>query len=251
MGMKTLLFLGLSAFVTALLVFSIDSTNAQNVDNSEKDGAKRFVAVKKRVTPHLKELFKERGLQWGSPIFIRAFKKERQLELWVKKGDSFVLLNSYFIAATSGELGPKLRQGDGQIPEGFYFVTPHQMNPQSKFHLSFNIGYPNQYDRAYNRTGNFIMVHGSNVSVGCMAMTNRKIEEIYTLADAAFEGGQKFFRVHIFPFKMTHTAMQLNSGNSWNSFWRELKIGYQIFENTKSPPNVTVKAKTYQFENQD
>ena len=161
--MKTLLFLGLSAFVTALLAFSIDSTNAQNVDNSEKDSAKRFVAVKKRVTQNLKELFKERELKWGSPIFIRAFKKERQLELWVKKGDSFVLLNSYFIAATSGELGPKLRQGDGQIPEGFYFVTPQQINPQSKFHLSFNIGYPNQYDRAYNRTGNFIMVHGSNV----------------------------------------------------------------------------------------
>ena len=113
--MKTLLFLGLSAFVTALLVFSIDSTNAQNVDNSEKDGAKRFVAVKKRVTPHLKELFKERGLQWGSPIFIRAFKKERQLELLVKKGDSFVLLNSYFIAATSGELGPKLKIGRAHV----------------------------------------------------------------------------------------------------------------------------------------
>lgn len=251
MGRKILLFLGLSAFVTALLVFIINSTNAQNLDNSDKDGAKRFVAVKKRVTPHLKELFKERELQWGSPIFIRAFKKERQLELWVKKGDSFVLLNSYFIAGTSGELGPKLRQGDGQIPEGFYFVTPHQMNPRSKFHLSFNIGYPNQYDRAYNRTGNFIMVHGSNVSVGCMAMTNRKIEEIYTLADAAFEGGQKFFRVHIFPFKMTATAMQQNSRNSWQPFWQELKIGYQIFENSKLPPNVTVKDKTYQFENQD
>ncbi|MDA7617663.1 2-dehydro-3-deoxyphosphooctonate aldolase, partial [Akkermansiaceae bacterium] len=109
----------------------------------------------------------------------------------------------------------------------------------------------NQYDRAYNRTGNFIMVHGSNVSVGCMAMTNRKIEEIYTLADAAFEGGQKFFRVHIFPFKMTPTAMQKNSRNSWQPFWQELKIGYQIFENSKLPPNVTVKDKTYQFENQD
>lgn len=95
------------------------------------------------------------------------------------------------------------------------------------------------------------MVHGSKISVGCVAMTNRKIEEIHTLADAAFEGGQKFFRVHISPSKMTHTAMQRNSGNSWHSFWRELKIGYQIIENTKSTPNVTVKAKTYQFENQD
>ena len=215
--MKAVLFLGLSAFVTALFAFIITRTSAQTLDNLDKayqDGAKRFVAVKKKVTPHLKELFEERELQWGSPIFIRAFKKERQLELWVKKGGSFVLLNSYFIAGTSGELGPKLHQGDGQIPEGFYFVTPQQMNPQSNFHLSFNIGYPNQYDRAYNRTGNLIMVHGSNVSAGCMAMTNSKIEEIYTLADAAFEGGQKLFQVHIFPFKMAQTAMQQNSENS-------------------------------------
>lgn len=254
LGKETLLFLGLSAFVTALFVFITNRKNAQNLDNSGKDyqdGEKRFVAAKKKVTPHLKKLFQERELPWGSPIFIRAFKKERHLELWVKKRESFVLLKSYFIAGTSGELGPKLHQGDGQIPEGFYFVTPHQMNPQSNFHLSFNIGYPNQYDRTYNRTGDFIMVHGSNVSVGCMAMTNNKIEEIYTLADAAFAGGQKFFRIHIFPFKMSKAAMQQNFGNRWHPFWRKLKIGYQIFEDTKLPPNVTVKNKAYQFENQD
>jgi murein L,D-transpeptidase YafK len=125
------------------------------------------------------------------------------------------------------------------------------MNRKSNFHLSFNIGYPNQYDRAYNRTGNLIMVHGSNVSAGCMAMTNDKIEEIYTLADAPFKGGQRFFRIHIFPFKMTDTAMQQNSDNSWHPFWKNLKIGYRIFEDTKLPPNGTVKDKTYHFENQD
>jgi len=254
MARKALLFLGLNAMGLILFSLTINRSNAQSLDNSNKDyhdGAKRFAAVKKKVTPHLKKVFEKRGLQWGSPIFIRVFKKERQLELWVKQRESFVLLNSYFIAGTSGELGPKLRQGDGQIPEGFYFVTPRQMNRKSNFHLSFNIGYPNQYDRAYNRTGNLIMVHGSNVSAGCMAMTNDKIEEIYTLADAAFKGGQRFFRIHIFPFKMTDTAMQQNSDNSWHPFWKNLKIGYRIFEDTKLPPNVTVKDKTYHFENQD
>ena len=142
MARKALLFLGLNAIGLVLFSFTINRSNAQSLDNSNKDyhdGAKRFAAVKKKVTPHLKKVFEKRELQWGSPIFIRVFKKERQLELWVKQRESFVLLNSYFIAGTSGELGPKLRQGDGQIPEGFYFVTPRQMNRQSNFHLSFNI----------------------------------------------------------------------------------------------------------------
>ena len=130
-------------------------------------------------------------------------------------------------------------------------MTPRQMNPQSNFHLSFNIGYPNQFDRAHARTGDFVMVHGSDVSIGCMAMTNSKVEEIYTLADAAFKRGQKFFRVHVFPFKMTAEAMRQNFDHRWFSFWQNLKTGYQMFENTKLPPNVTVKNKTYQFEEQD
>ncbi|MDB2673480.1 murein L,D-transpeptidase [Akkermansiaceae bacterium] len=254
-GKNGLLFLGLGALATSLFLLTLNhETSAQGLKISDEDyenGAKRFAAVKKMVTPRLKTLFEEKELKWGSPIFIRAFKKERQLELWVKDGESFVLFDSYFIAGTSGGPGPKLRQGDGQIPEGFYFVTPRQMNPQSNFHLSFNIGYPNKFDRAHGRTGDFIMVHGSDVSIGCMAMTNTKIEEIYTLADAAFKGGQKFFRVHVFPFKMTDEAMTQNSGHRWFSFWKNLKTGYQMFQDTKLPPNVTVKDKTYQFEEQD
>ena len=160
---KTLLFLGLSAFVTALFVFIINRTNAQNLDYLEKDyqdGEKPLLAVKKKVTPRIKKLSKERELRWRSPIFIRAFKKERQLELWVKQQESFVLLKSYFIAGTLDEIDLKLRHGDGQIPEELLFVTPHQMNPQSNLHLSSNIGDPNQYDRTYIWTGDFITIHG-------------------------------------------------------------------------------------------
>jgi murein L,D-transpeptidase YafK len=249
------MFLGLGTLAAGLILFVVNHrTSAQGLDISDEDyenGAKRFAAVQKKVTPELKRLFEEKELKWGAPIFIRAFKQERQLELWVRKGDSFVLFESYFIAGTSGGPGPKLRQGDGQIPEGFYFVTPRQMNPQSNFHLSFNIGYPNKFDRAHARTGDFIMVHGSDVSIGCMAMTNTKIEQIYTLADAALKGGQKFFRIHVFPFKMTDEAMIQHSCHRWFTFWQNLKTGYEIFEDTKLPPNVTVKDKTYHFEEQD
>jgi murein L,D-transpeptidase YafK len=169
------------------------SGNAQGLDLPVDDyasGPKRFSAVKAKVTPHLKKSFQEKGLTWGSPIFIRAFKEEKTLELWVKKGQEFTLFRTYPIAAASGKLGPKQSEGDRQVPEGFYFVKPHQMNPQSNFHLSFNIGYPNAFDKAHNRSGSFIMIHGSNVSLGCLAMTNARIEEIYTLAKAAFKSGQ-------------------------------------------------------------
>ena len=187
----------------------------------------------------------------GAPISIRAFKEERQLELWLRKGDSFVFFESYFIAGTSGGHGPKLRQGDGQIPEGFYFVTPRQMNPQSNFHLSFTIGYPNKFDRAHARSGDFIMVHGSDVSIGCLAMTNTKIEQIHTLADASLKGGQKFLRIHVFPFKMTDEVMNQHSDHRWFTFWQILKTGYQRFEDTKMPSTVIVKDKTYHFDEQD
>ena len=211
-------------------------------------GSTRFAAVAKKVTPSLKEAFRQNDLTWKSPIFIRAFKEERILELWVKKQDQFVLFKSYPIAGTSGILGPKQGEGDRQIPEGFYYVTPRQMNPQSQFHLSFNIGYPNDFDRAHQRDGTFIVVHGSDVSIGCLAMTDEKIEEIYTLASAAFDGGQKFFRIHLFPFRMAEENMETHSDSEWFPFWQNLQTGYQWFERRKVPPNVTVNGKRYHFE---
>lgn len=227
-----------------------DTGNARELVLSDADyanGAKRFAAVSKKITPSLKADFLTKDLKWGSPIFFRAFKDEKILELWVKKGERFRLFRSYRIAAASGVLGPKEKEGDGQVPEGFYYVTRSQMNPQSDFHLSFNIGYPNRFDKALGRTGSFIMIHGSNVSIGCLAMTNAKIEEIYTLADAAFEGGQKLFRVHLFPFRMTKEKMKAHAASRWHSFWQNLQTGYHWFEEKKSPPNVTVKDGRYLF----
>ena len=165
--------------------------------------------VSGRIGDRMKTELTEKNLVLGSSAFIRAFKEEKELELFVKDKATgkFVLFRKYPIVASSGILGPKLAEGDGQVPEGFYFAGPKAMNPNSSYHLSFNIGFPNAYDKTHARTGSFIMIHGSNVSIGCLAMTDEKIEEIYTICQAAHDGGQPYFRVHIFPFRMTEGRM--------------------------------------------
>ncbi|MCI4663229.1 MAG: murein L,D-transpeptidase [Neomegalonema sp.] len=192
------------------------------------------------------------GLKKGAPIFIRVFKKTRELEVWLQdsapgRRPRYRLFKSYPICAYSGDLGPKLKEGDRQSPEGFYFVTPSAMNPNSSYHLSFNIGFPNAYDRAHGRTGSYLMVHGDCVSIGCYAMTDAGIEEIYTLAKWAFADGQPFFRIHIFPFRMTDSALATHAGSRWTPFWTQLRAGHDLFERDLSPPNVTVKNKAYEF----
>jgi murein L,D-transpeptidase YafK len=209
----------------------------------------RAAAAETRVRPALERDLKAAGLEFGAPVFIRAFKEERQLELFIQNRGSgkFELFRSYPIVAASGTLGPKLAEGDFQVPEGFYEVPPAAMKPDSRFHLAFNIGYPNAYDRFFGRTGSAIMVHGNRVSIGCLAMTDAKIEEIFTLCAAAHAGGQKFFRVHIFPFRMTAGRMAKTSGSEWEGFWQNLKEGYDRFGKTRIPPEVAVAGGRYRF----
>ncbi|GAB5525870.1 MAG: murein L,D-transpeptidase [Roseivirga sp.] len=185
----------------------------------------------------------------GDPIFIRIFKETNELEVWIKTENSeqFKLFKTYEICYYSGEPGPKTKQGDGQSPEGFYFINAGRFNPWSSFHLSLNMGYPNSYERAKGYTGNYLMIHGSCVSIGCYAMTDDGMEEIYTLAHKAVENGQKFFRVHAFPFRMTAEAMNRNANHKWVSFWENLKTGYDWFEESRIPPNVTLKKGLYSF----
>lgn len=207
-----------------------------------------------RLIPALQE----QGRTLGDAVFIRIFKEEAELEVWLADETRFHLFRRYPICTFSGSLGPKLKEGDGQSPEGFYAVSPRLMNPQSQFHLSFNLGFPNAYDRAHKRTGSYLMVHGDCVSIGCYAMAtsrfpfaenrNAPIEDIWTLIAKAFEGGQAFIRVHAFPFRMTDENMARHSASPWAPFWQNLKEGYDHFEATNRPPNTEVEKGRYVFE---
>ena len=209
-------------------------------------GKEEYYIQNKFITRTLEEGLVELGATIGDPVFIRIFKKEALLEVWIRTGTVYEHLKDYAICAYSGYLGPKLKEGDRQAPEGFYKVKKHQLNPNSKYHLSFNLGYPNKYDREHNRTGSFLMVHGNCVSDGCYAMTNEKIEEIYNLLETSLQKGQKYVQVHAYPFYMTDKNMALyDDDNEWYDFWMNLKEGYDYFEAEKLPPLIKVKNKLY------
>lgn len=222
---------------------------AQFVSGQKLPSSARLSKVKFERKEKIKRAVKTAGLSWGSSVFIRIFKTEKQLELWIKDGSKYRLYKTYPICTFgSGGLGPKLKEGDGKAPEGFYYVKPKQMNPYSTFHLSFNLGYPNAYDRAHGRTGSALMVHGSCVSIGCYAVTDPRIEEIYLITEAALRHEQAFFRVHIFPFRLKPLALKLVKNAQWYEFWQNLKTGYDYFEKHKLPPNVRVRNKMYVFD---
>lgn len=208
-------------------------------------GPARAAAAAARVTPGLKRKLEAKGLALGAPVFLRVVKDEKLLELWLRKGAAYELFHAYPVQAASGHAGPKLAEGDMQVPEGFYAVSRDTMKPDSAFHLAFNIGYPNAYDRAHGRTGSFIMVHGNALSVGCLAMGDPAIEEIYTLCNAALTRGQPFFRVHVFPFRMTPERMAQEANGEWIEFWNNLKDGYDAFEKDRVPPEIEVVDKRY------
>lgn len=208
--------------------------------------AGRAQAAAARVRPALERDLAAQGLAFGAPVFMRVFKREAELELWVRAKDgAYRRFRTYPICTFSGALGPKRRQGDNQAPEGFYRVALGQLNPASQFHLSFNLGYPNAYDRAHGYTGDYLMVHGSCVSIGCYAMGDAAIEQIYTLAEAALRGGQRAFDVHAFPFRLDPAALAVERASPWHDFWSDLKAGYDAFERTHRPPTVGVADKRY------
>ncbi|MCB1459587.1 MAG: murein L,D-transpeptidase [Nitratireductor sp.] len=204
--------------------------------------------AEKPVPERLVKKMKSKGMTLSSPIMIRIFKQENELEVWKARDNGrYDLLETYEICKWSGKLGPKFKEGDRQAPEGFYTINPYQMNPNSDYHLSFNIGYPNSYDRSYGRTGTHLMVHGACSSAGCYSMTDERIEEIYSLARDAFAGGQKNFQVQAFPFRMTAENLAQHKDDPNFEFWKMLKEGSDHFEITRSPPKVDVCDRRYVF----
>ncbi|MEF3578838.1 peptidoglycan meso-diaminopimelic acid protein amidase [Citrobacter freundii] len=176
----------------------------------------------------------------GSPVYIQIFKEERTLDLYVKMGEQYQLLDSYKICNYYGGLGPKQRQGDFKSPEGFYSVQRGQLKPDSRFYKAINIGFPNAYDRAHGYEGNSLMIHGACVSVGCYAMTDNGIDEIFQFVTGALVFGQSSVQVSIYPFRMTDANMQRHKFSYYKEFWSQLKPGYDYFEQTRKPPTVSV-----------
>jgi murein L,D-transpeptidase YafK len=187
----------------------------------------------------------------GSPLFIRIFKQEAQLELWMQKAGRFELFDSFPICHWSGTLGPKLYEGDRQAPEGFYSVTPQQLVLSGRHARSLDLGYPNAFDRSLGRTGSHILVHGGCRSTGCFAMTDPIMERVYAVAEQALHAGQREIPVHVFPFRMTNANLEQHSNSAWRSFWSNLKVGYDAFEATRTLPVVYACRGAYLVEGDD
>lgn len=217
---------------------------------SRLPGTADLETVRETVVPRLEARLAEHGHRLGDPVHIRIFKQSSELEVWLRDGARYELFETYPICSYSGDLGPKLKEGDRQSPEGFYRVTTDHLNPNSSYHLSFNLGFPNAYDQSHGRTGSYLMVHGKCVSIGCYAMTDRGIEEIYLLTEAALLAGQEAVDVHVFPFRMTDDAMAEHAGSQWIDFWTNLREGHDHFEAKGLPPRVRVADKRYVFATQ-
>lgn len=184
----------------------------------------------------------------GSAMLIRLYKESSELELWKQTNDgTFALFRAYHVCKWSGKLGPKFSEGDYQAPEGFYTVTPGMMNPNSKLYLSFNTGFPNKYDRAYGRTGSNLMIHGDCRSVGCFAMTDDGIREIYAMARESFAGGNPSFQLQLFPYRMTSANIKSHADSPFTPFWENLKEGSDAFEASHVPPTWDVCGGRYVF----
>jgi len=235
---------GKPAIAALLLGTSLIASSCQ-----ERGGIDGFFPKADRpITPEIVKKMKTKGMATSAPILARIFKEENVLEIWKETASGrYDLLETFEICKWSGKLGPKIQEGDRQAPEGFYTVNPYQMNPKSDYYLSFNMGFPNTYDRALGRTGTHLMVHGACSSAGCYSMTDEQIADIYALARESFKGGQKNFQIQAFPFRMTPENMARHRDDPNFAFWQMLKEGSDHFEITRVPPKINVCDKRYVF----
>jgi murein L,D-transpeptidase YafK len=215
----------------------------------ETDGTAPSARSLQPISSAMLAEIEKKNMSKESPILVRLFKEEAELEVWKEdKNGQYALLKTYPICRWSGELGPKIKAGDRQAPEGFYTITPGLMNPNSNYYLAINTGFPNSYDRANGRTGSFLMIHGNCSSAGCYAMTDEQIAEIYALARESFFGGQRAFQIQAYPFRMTPLNMARHRNSPHMAFWKMLKEGYDHFEVSRHEPKVDVCEKRYVFD---
>ena len=216
-----------------------------------QDGHQLPAKATQGLSPELLSLLRKNNMPTHSPILLRVFKEESELEVWKQDTTGhFQFLKIFPICRWSGDLGPKLHEGDRQAPEGFYTVTPEMMNPDSNYYLAINTGFPNAFDKANDRDGTFLMIHGDCASSGCYAMTNEQIAEIYSLARESFLGGQQSFQIQAYPFRLTPANLARHRTNPHMAFWKMLKIGNDHFEATHLEPKVEVCNRSYVFDAQ-
>lgn len=225
------------------LICLATGTSAETVAN--QDSATADASAQRYSVADRERRLAEAALTAGKPLMIRIFKNESELELWMEKQGRFELFETYPICFWSGKLGPKKREGDRQAPEGFYDVDVHQLRLKGRNARSFYIDYPNALDRVLGRTGHSIMVHGRCTSIGCFAMTDPVKEEIYALVERALHEGQNHIEVHAFPFRMTDANLAAHARSEWYEYWLNLKDGYDLFEQTRVPPKVSVCGAKY------
>src|SRR6202034_2134491 len=203
----------------------------------------------KELSPQMLAMLDQKSMPKESPVLLRIFKEESELEVWKQDTSGhFEMLKVYPICRWSGDLGPKVKEGDRQAPEGFYTITPALMNPNSNYYLAINTGFPNAYDRANDRHGAFLMIHGDCSSRGCYAMTDEEIGEIYSLGREAFLGGQKEFQIQAYPFRMTPANLARHRNNPSLAFWKMIKEGNDHFEVSHLEPKVDVCERHYVFD---
>jgi murein L,D-transpeptidase YafK len=238
--------LSLSAAGTAGSVAAAETVTAaeEALHSLGKVGAAQ-IPVDTSAKEPLEQRLAARGMKIGNPIMIRIFKAESVLELWMRVGERFELFATYAICNWSGQLGPKLTEGDRQSPEGLYSVGRRQLRHSARWRRSLDLGFPNPFDRAHARTGSYVLLHGGCTSTGCFAMTDPIIEEIFLLSQAALRGGQGRIQVHVFPFHMTPENLAAHADSSWQAFWANLKEAYDLFERTRVPPSVAVCNRRY------
>jgi murein L,D-transpeptidase YafK len=214
-----------------------------------EDGSQLPSKATQEVSRELLSLLRQKGMPKHSPILVRIFKEESELEVWKQDiTGHFQILKVYPICRWSGDLGPKLHEGDRQAPEGFYTITSELLNPNSNYYLAINTGFPNSFDRANDRDGTFLMIHGDCWSSGCYAMTDEQMGEIYSLARDSLLGGQPSFQIQAYPFRLTPANLARHRTNPNMDFWKMLKVGNDHFEATRLEPKVAVCDRRYVFD---
>jgi murein L,D-transpeptidase YafK len=235
------------AFFAAIAATTAGLAACEETGTSDS-GMAGSVRASHPLSPEMIALMASKGVNQNAPVLIRTYKKEAEFEIWKMRADGrYVHLKTFPMCRWSGQLGPKTAEGDRQVPEGFYKITPGQMNPTSQYYLSFNVGYPNAYDRAWNHAGGSIFVHGACSSAGCFSMTDQQIDQIYAVAREAFNGGQQAIQMQSYPFHMTAENMAKYRSDPNIGFWKQLKEGADNFEVSKQDVNVGVCARHYVF----